>query len=79
MAWERFGARWSDRILCVSESERGAGQRAGITARWSVIHNGIDLGRFHPGGEDARAAARASLPSSTAFRQTCRSPCAWDG
>ncbi|NEA18596.1 glycosyltransferase, partial [Streptomyces halstedii] len=21
-AWERFGARWSDRILCVSESER---------------------------------------------------------
>ncbi|WKV81715.1 glycosyltransferase family 4 protein [Streptomyces sp. SNU607] len=62
VAWERFGARWSDRILCVSESERGAGQRAGITARWSVIHNGIDLGRFHPGGEDARAAARASLP-----------------
>ncbi|MFE4693839.1 glycosyltransferase family 4 protein [Streptomyces sp. NPDC056749] len=60
-AWERFGARWSDRILCVSESERGAGQRAGITARWSVIHNGIDLGRFRPGGEGAGAAARASL------------------
>ncbi|MFD6276444.1 glycosyltransferase family 4 protein [Streptomyces sp. NPDC060209] len=61
-AWERLGARWSDRILCVSESERRAGQRAGITARWSVIHNGIDLGRFRPSCEDARASARASLP-----------------
>ncbi|MEU0134626.1 glycosyltransferase family 4 protein [Streptomyces sp. NPDC006296] len=61
-AWERFGARWSDRILCVSESERRTGQRAGVTARWSVIHNGIDLGRFRPGGADARASARASLP-----------------
>lgn len=60
-AWERFGARWSDRILCVSESERLAGQRAGITARWSVIHNGIDLGRFRPPGADAAVAARASL------------------
>lgn len=60
-AWERFGARWSDRILCVSESERQAGQRAGITARWSVIHNGIDLGRFRPPGAGAAVAARASL------------------
>ncbi|MEU5413177.1 glycosyltransferase family 4 protein [Streptomyces clavifer] len=59
MAWERFGARWSDRILCVSESERRAGERAGIAARWSVIHNGIDLGRFRPGG--GAASARASL------------------
>ncbi|MFJ8858018.1 glycosyltransferase family 4 protein [Streptomyces sp. NPDC102451] len=61
-AWERFGARWSHRILCVSESERLAGQRAGITARWSVIHNGIDLGRFRPAGRDSAASARASLP-----------------
>ncbi|MFI6123918.1 glycosyltransferase family 4 protein [Streptomyces sp. NPDC051064] len=60
-AWERFGARWSDRILCVSESERVAGQRAGITARWSVIHNGIDLGRFRPVCGDAAASARGSL------------------
>lgn len=61
-AWERFGARWSDRILCVSEAERLAGRRAGIDAPWSVIHNGIDLGRFRPAGEDAAASARASLP-----------------
>ncbi|MER5551842.1 glycosyltransferase family 4 protein [Streptomyces sp. NPDC002793] len=62
MVWERFGARWSHRIVCVSESERRAGQRAGITARWSVIHNGIDLGRFRPAREGAAASARASLP-----------------
>ncbi|MFE4449402.1 glycosyltransferase family 4 protein [Streptomyces sp. NPDC056796] len=62
VAWERFGARWSDRILCVSESECGAGRRAGITAPWSVIHNGVDLHRFRPAGAAGRAAARASLP-----------------
>ncbi|MEU5716373.1 glycosyltransferase family 4 protein [Streptomyces sp. NPDC020403] len=62
-AWERFGARWSDRILCVSESERRAGQRADITARWSVIHNGIDLDRFRPGDRNATASARAALPT----------------
>ena len=61
-AWERLGARWSDRILCVSESERLAGQRAGITARWSVIHNGVDLNRFPPAREDSAASVRASLP-----------------
>lgn len=59
LGWERFGARWADHILCVSESERRTGQEAGIAARWSVIHNGIDLDRFRPGG---RAEARASLP-----------------
>ncbi|MFD3969705.1 glycosyltransferase [Streptomyces cyaneofuscatus] len=61
--WERFGARWADHILCVSESERRTGQQAGIAARWSVIHNGIDLDRFRPGGQADRAAARAALPS----------------
>ncbi|MYW34882.1 glycosyltransferase, partial [Streptomyces sp. SID2119] len=62
LGWERFGARWADHILCVSESERRTGQQAGITARWSVIHNGIDLDRFRPGGQADRTAARASLP-----------------
>ncbi|HEY9439632.1 MAG TPA: glycosyltransferase, partial [Streptomyces sp.] len=60
--WERFGARWCDHILCVSESERLTGQRAGIAARWSVIHNGIDLGRFRPGGREGREVARGELP-----------------
>ncbi|MET9702949.1 glycosyltransferase [Streptomyces griseus] len=62
LGWERFGARWADHILCVSESERRTGQEAGITARWSVIHNGVDLDRFRPGEGGDRAEARASLP-----------------
>ncbi|MEU8674782.1 glycosyltransferase family 4 protein [Streptomyces sp. NPDC048560] len=62
LKWERFGARWSDHILCVSESERSTGERAGISARWAVVHNGIDLGHFRPGGPAERAAARAALP-----------------
>jgi glycosyltransferase involved in cell wall biosynthesis len=60
--WERFGARWSDLILCVSEAERLTGLQAGITARWAVVHNGIDLGRFRPAGPEAGPAARAGLP-----------------
>lgn len=59
--WERFGARWTDRVLCVSDCERRTGERAGIAARWSVIHNGIDLGHFRPAGLRERAAARTAL------------------
>lgn len=44
--WERYGARWSTRTLCVSEAERRTGQEAGIAARWTVIRNGVDLDRF---------------------------------
>lgn len=61
LKWERFGARWADRVLCVSASERTAGERAGIAARWSVIHNGIDLAHFRPAGPGTRADARAVL------------------
>ncbi|MCX4966502.1 glycosyltransferase [Streptomyces sp. NBC_00654] len=65
LKWERFGARWADHILCVSESELRTGREAGITARWSVIHNGIDLGHFRPGDPADRRSARASLPLLT--------------
>lgn len=60
--WERFGVRWSDRVVCVSEAERRAGQRAGVAARWSVIHNGVDLDRFRPVSSRAARSARAGLP-----------------
>ncbi|MEO3976061.1 glycosyltransferase [Streptomyces sp. CAU 1734] len=46
LTWERYGTRWSTRTLCVSETERQAGERAGIAARWAVIRNGIDLGHY---------------------------------
>ncbi|WP_404959650.1 glycosyltransferase [Streptomyces sp. 147326] len=71
LRWERYGARWADRVLCVSEAERRAGETEGITARWSVIRNGVDLDHFRPGGPDPgqdRARARAELPLPAAFR-----------
>ncbi|MGW0365262.1 glycosyltransferase [Streptomyces sp. NPDC002990] len=71
LRWERYGARWADRVLCVSEAERRAGESEGITAPWSVIRNGVDLEHFRPGGPDRdedRARARAELPLPAAFR-----------
>ncbi|MFE2600709.1 glycosyltransferase family 4 protein [Streptomyces sp. NPDC059396] len=44
--WERWAVRWTDRVVCVSEAERLTGERAGIRASWSVVHNGVDTGRF---------------------------------
>ncbi|MET8976270.1 glycosyltransferase family 4 protein [Streptomyces sp. NPDC004539] len=55
--WERYGARWAHRLVCVSEGERAAGERAGITGRYQVIPNGIDAGRFHPAPVDTVRAA----------------------
>ncbi|KOV59298.1 glycosyltransferase family 4 protein [Streptomyces sp. MMG1121] len=55
LRWERFGARWATRVLCVSEAERRTGERNGITARWNVIPNGVDTSRFRPEGSVARS------------------------
>ncbi|NBM15634.1 glycosyltransferase [Streptomyces sp. GC420] len=56
--WERHAARWSDRVICVSDAERRRGERSGIVARWAVVRNGIDLDHYRPGPADR---ARASL------------------
>ncbi|WP_432133093.1 glycosyltransferase family 4 protein [Streptomyces sp. bgisy154] len=53
LKWERLGARWAHRLVCVSEAERETGQRAGVTARYRVIPNGIDPGRFRPAPADS--------------------------
>jgi len=58
LKWERWGARWASRVVCVSEGERATGVRAGIAAPWSVVPNGIDPARFHPA---AVGTVRASL------------------
>ncbi|MET8943900.1 glycosyltransferase [Streptomyces sp. NPDC004542] len=47
-AWERGGARWASRVVCVSEAERATGVRAGVDGCWSVIPNGVDTRRFCP-------------------------------
>ncbi|MFJ8104471.1 glycosyltransferase [Streptomyces sp. NPDC096132] len=48
LGWERFGARWATRVVCVSEAERATGLGAGISGRWRVVPNGIDTERFRP-------------------------------
>ncbi|MCF4138388.1 glycosyltransferase [Streptomyces sp. Tue 6430] len=57
LGWERFGARWADRLVCVSEAERATGTRAGIAGRWAVVPNGVDPRRFHPAPVDTVRAA----------------------
>ncbi|MGW4594250.1 glycosyltransferase family 4 protein [Streptomyces sp. NPDC004457] len=46
--WERWGARWAHRVVCVSEAERATGLRAGVRAAYTVIPNGVDTTRFSP-------------------------------
>ncbi|MFJ9207173.1 glycosyltransferase [Streptomyces sp. NPDC102264] len=72
--WERWAVRWTDRVVCVSDAERRTGERAGIRAPWSVVHNGVDVGRFgSAGGPSGPAdltgttAARAALPPLAAL------------
>ncbi|NUP24067.1 MAG: glycosyltransferase [Streptomyces sp.] len=57
LGWERFGARWATRVLCVSEAERRTGEGRGIDAAWRVVPNGVDTGRFRPDGDSARSGA----------------------
>ncbi|MFJ9581907.1 glycosyltransferase [Streptomyces sp. NPDC101191] len=78
--WERTAARWTARVVCVSEAERLTGERAGVRAPWSVIHNGVDTTRFTPvpgtadvpapGGDPAgpEAVAGAAGPAASAPR-----------
>ncbi len=72
LAWERYAARWADRVLCVSDEERRTGERCGIRAAWTVVPNGVDLDAFptfpiaSPAEESSarqRAACRKSLPA----------------
>ncbi|MCL7425873.1 glycosyltransferase family 4 protein [Streptomyces sp. YS415] len=59
--WERTGARWTHRLVCVSEAEREQGEAAGVRAPYVVIPNGVDLDHFDERGGSARAAARRRL------------------
>lgn len=65
--WERYGARWADRIVCVSETERRKGVAAGVEAVWTVVPNGVDTERFRPAAEGERRSLPplvADLPGS---------------
>lgn len=59
--WERYAARWVDRMLCVSEAEREHGQSVGVRAPYAVVPNGVDLQRHPATGAADRAQARLEL------------------
>jgi glycosyltransferase involved in cell wall biosynthesis len=60
-AWERFAARWTTALVCVSEREKRDGVAAGIRAPWQVVPNAVDLRRFRPSDEAARHDSRRRL------------------
>lgn len=60
-AWERFAARWTTTLLCVSEAESREGKAVGIEARFEVLANAVDVDRFHPSDDRARAEAQRRL------------------
>ncbi|WP_405652435.1 glycosyltransferase family 4 protein [Streptomyces sp. NBC_00019] len=76
--WERAGARWTHRLVCVSEGERVQGEAAGIPAPYVVIPNGVDLGHFDGLEGLTREAARRrlgvapSVPLAVCVGRLCR-------
>ncbi|MFG2953257.1 glycosyltransferase [Streptomyces sp. NPDC048291] len=67
LRWERWGARWAHRVVCVSEAERATGVHAGIRARYTVVPNGIDTEHFTPGAPDtAGSPGSPAAPSALA-------------
>ena len=61
LRWERYAARWTTELVCVSTTERQLGESLGVHAPTTVLPNGIDLTRFRPGGARDRVAARKPL------------------
>jgi glycosyltransferase involved in cell wall biosynthesis len=61
VGWERFGVRWADAIVSVSEGERDRGLARGIAGRYHVIPNGVDVVRFARARDSDRREARRRL------------------
>jgi glycosyltransferase involved in cell wall biosynthesis len=58
-AWERVAAaRWTDALVCVGTEEAEQGRVAGVPGPYTVVRNGVDLDRFRPADDRARARAR---------------------
>ncbi len=61
LRWERYAARWTTELVCVSTTERQLGESLGVHAPTTVLPNGIDLTVFRPAGSRDRVAARKLL------------------
>ncbi|MFK0250305.1 glycosyltransferase [Amycolatopsis azurea] len=44
--WEKVACRWTQRVICVGESEAALGRAAGIYVPLTVVRNGVDLDEF---------------------------------
>lgn len=60
-AWERWGARWTDLLVCCGHAELDVGRASGVRCAAEVVSNSIDVDRYTPAGAAERAAARALL------------------
>ncbi|MER7402946.1 glycosyltransferase [Streptomyces sp. NPDC000070] len=76
--WERAGARWAHRVVCVSEGEHQRGVAAGVRAPYTTVRNGVALDHFAsataPSREQARAwlGIAASTPLVVCVARLCR-------
>jgi glycosyltransferase involved in cell wall biosynthesis len=61
LRWERYAARWTTELVCVSTTERQLGESLSIHAPTTVIPNGIDLAEYRPAGAGDRTHARKQL------------------
>jgi glycosyltransferase involved in cell wall biosynthesis len=61
LRWERYAARWTTELVCVSTTERQLGESLAIHAPTTVIPNGIDLAEYRPAGPRDRIHARKLL------------------
>jgi glycosyltransferase involved in cell wall biosynthesis len=69
--WERYAARWTTELLCVSTSEGRLAESLGIHAPVTVLPNGVDLTVFAPGTALDRVAARRALGLDDAPTAVC--------
>jgi glycosyltransferase involved in cell wall biosynthesis len=61
LRWERYAARWTTELLCVSATEGQLAEGLGIHASRTTLPNGVDLTVFRPGGPRDRVVARKAL------------------
>jgi glycosyltransferase involved in cell wall biosynthesis len=71
LAWERYGARWTHRLVCVSEQEKQEAARLRIPTAGEVVPNCVDVEWFAAQDGTARADARAALGLDPAPTVVC--------
>jgi glycosyltransferase involved in cell wall biosynthesis len=77
LAWERYGARWTDQVVFVSEREKEEATRLRIPTSGVVVPNCVDVEWFAAQDDRARADARVALglghrPTVVCVGRLCR-------